>query len=150
QWYGRRFSVETMERLYEEFPELVERWIEPALADSLTGISVRERLGSFLEPICRVLLNRNRHLGFRLWEKLHLKENNLVVFDVRDLAFGAEDNAESIRARDTVLGESWNDESIAKVAFACKDFGRRVWLEEEIEGLVAAGGLWERVEGLGL
>jgi hypothetical protein len=150
QWYGRRFSVETMERLYEKFPEVVERWIEPALADSLTGISVRERLGSFLEPICRVLLNRNPHLGFRLWKKLHLKENNLVVFDVRDLAFGAEDNAESIRARDAILDESWNDESIAKVAFACKDFGRRVWLEEKIEGLIAAGRLWKRMKGLTL
>ena len=150
QWYGRRFSVETMERLYEEFPGLVERWIEPALADSLTGISVRERLGSFLEPICRVLLNRKPQLGFRLWEKLHRKENQLIVFDVCDLAFGAEDNAESNRARDTVLDECWNDESIAKVASFCKEFGRQVWLEEKIEGLIVAGRLWKRMKALTL
>lgn len=92
QWYGRGFSVRAMDLLYQQYPTLVERWIQPALADSLTGLSVRVRLGSFLEPICRALLNRNPQLGLELWKILHKVEDNPNVFDTRDIAFSAEDS----------------------------------------------------------
>lgn len=148
QWYGRGFSVQTIEQIYDRFPELVERWAEPALADSLTGISVRQRLGTFLEPICSVLLNRHPQLGFKLWESLHRGENDGIVFDVCHLAFAADDNAESIHAREILLDEAWNDESLARITFACEAFNRRAWLHERIEALIAAGRFWKRIKGL--
>ena len=56
QWYGRRFSVQAMDSLYQQHPKRVEQWIQPSLDDSLTSALLRVRLGSSLDPICRVLL----------------------------------------------------------------------------------------------
>jgi hypothetical protein len=150
QWYGREFSAQTMDVLYQRNPALVEQWVQPALADSLTGFSVRVRLGSFLEPICRVLLNRNPRLGLQLWKILHKREDNPIVFDTCDIAFCAQDSTESKLARRTVFDECWNDASIAKVAFACDRCKRQDWLDEVIEQSMSAGRLWRKAKGLTL
>jgi hypothetical protein len=150
QWYGREFSLRVMDLLYQQYSALVERWIQPALDDSLTSASVRVRLGSFLEPICRVLLNRNPKLGLRLWKVLHTRENNPIVFDTGDVAFSAEDSFESKLARKTVFEECWNDAAIAQVAFTCNRWNRQDWLDEVIEELMSAGRLWRRAKGLTL
>jgi hypothetical protein len=150
QWYGRGFSVKAMDLLYQHCSTLVDRWIQPALADSLTGLSVRVRLGSFLEPICRVLLNRNPQLGLQLWKILHKRESNPIVFDTGDIAFSVEDSCESKLARKTVFDECWTDASIAQVAFTCNRWNRQEWLDEVTEELMSAGQLWRRAKGLTL
>jgi probable addiction module antidote protein len=150
QWYGRGFSLDVMDRLYQQSPALLERWIRPALIDSLAGLSVRIRLGSFLEPICRVLLNRNPALGLQLWTILHKQENNPIVFDTRDIAFSAEDTHESNVARKIILEECWNDESIAQVAFTCDRSDCQAWMDSAIEDLISAKRLWKRAKGLTL
>jgi hypothetical protein len=150
QWYGRGFSVQIMDRLYQQYPALVERWIQPALDDSPTGLSVRVRLGTFLEPICRVLLNRNPQLGLKLWRILHNREDNPVVIDTGDIAFSAEDSFESRLARQTILDECWNDASIALVAVSCNRSGRQGWLDAVIQDLISSQRLWRRAKGLTL
>ena len=150
QWYGRGFSFQAMDLLYRRHPTPVERWIQPALADSLTGFSVRVRLGSFLEPICRVLLNRNPRLGLQLWKILHKREDNPIVFDTCDIAFCAQDSTESKLARRAVFDECWNDASIARVALTCNRWKRQDWLDEVIEQSISAGRLWRRAKGLTL
>ncbi len=150
QWYGRAFSAQIMDRLYQRSPALVERWIQPALDDSPTGLSVRVRLGTFLEPICRVLLNRNPQLGLKLWRRLHNREGNPVVINTLDIVFRAEDSFESKLARQTVLDECWNDASIALVAVSCGRSGRHDWLDEVIQELISSQRLWRRAKGLTL
>jgi hypothetical protein len=150
QWYGREFSGRVMDLLYQEYPAQVERWIQPALNDSLTGASVRVRLGSFLEPLCRVLLNRNPQLGLQLWRVLHKRENSPIVFDTGDIAFSAPDSCESNLARQTVFDECWNDAAIAEVAFTCNSWNRQDWLDEVTDELMSAGRLWRRAKGLTL
>jgi hypothetical protein len=139
-----------MDLLYQQHPMLVERWIQPAVADSVAGFSVRVRLGSFLEPICRVLLNRNSLLGLQLWRVLHRRGDNPIVFHTCDIAFCARDSTESKLARGIVFDECWNDASIAKVASACGRWGRQEWLDEVIEQSISAGRLWRRAKGLTL
>ena len=150
QWYGRGFSSQTMDVLYQRHSMLVERWIQPALADSLTGFSVRVRLGSFLEPICRVLLNRNPRLGLQLWKILHKREANPIIFDTCDIAFRADDSTESKLARRTVYDDCWNDASIGRVALTCNRWKRQDWIEEVVEQSMSAGRLWRRAKGLTL
>lgn len=150
QWYGREFSGRVMDLLYQEYPAQVERWIQPALNDSLTGASVRVRLGSFLEPLCRVLLNRNPQLGLQLWRVLHKRENSPIVFDTGEIAFSAPDSCESNLARQTVFDECWNDAAIAEVAFTCNSWNRQDWLDEVTDELMSAGRLWRRAKGLTL
>jgi hypothetical protein len=150
QWYGRTFSREVMDLLYQQFPAHIEAWIQPALNDSLASFSVRIRLGSFLEPICRVLLNRNPELGLLLWRILHTRENNPIVFETCDIAFGAEDSVGSKVARKIAFDRCWDDASIARVAFACDKWNRRDWRDEAIEELISAKRLWKRAKGLTL
>jgi hypothetical protein len=150
QWYGRGFRADIMDKLYEQSPSLVERWVQPALHDSPAGFSVRVRLGTFLEPVCRVLLNRNPHLGLKLWEILRKRENNPVVFNNVDIAFSADDSRESNVARKAVLEECWDDASIAQVAFSCDSSDRRDWLNKAIDALISAERLWRRMKGLTL
>ena len=149
QWYGRTFSLEAMDLLYQQHAARVDRWVQPALADSPTGLAVRVRLGGFLEPICRVLLNRNPQLGLRLWQMLRNRESSPLVFDMTDIAFGA-DTSESKLARNTILDECWNDTTIAQLALACNRWKRQDWLEETVEELISAGRLWKRAKGLTL
>ena len=150
EWYGRRFSVDVLDKLYLQHPNLVERWIEPALHDSPTGFSTRVRLGTFLEPICRVLLDRNAKVGLQLWRVLHNREDNPVVFDSCDIAFHAEDSSESKCARELVLNACWNDGSIARVAFSGDRSGRRDWMNEAIAGLISSPHIWRRMKALTL
>jgi hypothetical protein len=139
-----------LDRLYEKSPALVERWIQAALNDSPTGLSARTRLGTFLEPICRVLLNRNSQLGLKLWKMLHKREDNPLVIDTVDIAFTAEASYESRLARQIVLDECWNDASIARVAYSCGRSGREDWLDEVIKDLISSQRLWRRAKGLTL
>lgn len=150
QWYGRDFDLQVMDRIYEQFPALVERWVQPALADSPVGLSMRARLGTFLEPICRILLSRDSPLGLELWTVVHKREGNPVVIDTVSLAFTAEDNSQSMRARQIVLDECWNDASIARIGINCGRSQRLGWLREAIENLISAPRLWRRAKALTL
>jgi hypothetical protein len=150
QWFGRSFDIGVMDRIYQLRPETVQRWIEPAIPNSLTGEKLRVRLGTFLESLCRVLLNRNPPRGRQLWEALSRKEFNPVVFDTTNIAFGADDNTESLSARRIILDECWHDAAIADVAFACESAGRRDWLRSTIEELISDPSLWRRMKGLTL
>jgi len=149
QWYGQTFSLAAMDLLYQTCAARVDRWIQPALADSAAGLAVRVRLGGLLEPICRVLLNRNPQLGFRLWQMLRKREASPIVFDTTDIAFSA-DTSESKLARKAILEESWNDAAIAEVASACGRWKRQGWLDETVEELISAERLWKRAKGLTL
>jgi hypothetical protein len=149
QWYGRTFSLEAMDLLYQTYAVRVDRWIQPAISDSATGFAVRIRLGGLLEPLCRVLLDRNPQLGLRLWQMLHKRETSPLVFDTTDIAFGADTN-ESEYARKFILDESWNDVAIARVALASGRWKRQNWLDGTVEDLISAGRLWKRAKGLTL
>jgi hypothetical protein len=149
QWYGRIFSLEAMDLLYQQNPARVERWVQPAFAESPTGLAVRVRLGSFLEPICRVLLNRNPELGFRLWQVLRNRDSTPLVFDTTDIPFGA-DGSESERARRILIDECWNDAAIAQLVLAAVRWKRQDWIEAEAERLISDERLWKRVKGLAL
>jgi hypothetical protein len=149
QWYGRAFSFDAMDLVYQRHAARVDQWVEPALADSPSGLEVRVRLGGFLEPICRVLLTRNPRLGLRLWQALRSRDSNPIVFDTTDIAFGA-DSSESKLACNAVLDDCWNDTAIAKLALACGKWQRRDWLEETVSELISAERLWKRAKGLTL
>jgi hypothetical protein len=149
QWYGREFSLDAMEALYERQPARVEYWVRPALAESATGLAVRVRLGSFLEPICRVLLNRKPPLGLALWRVLRNRDICPIVFDTTDIAFRA-DSSESSLARKAVLDDCWTDAAIGRVALACGRWKRQAWIEETTEELISSGRLWKRAKGLTL
>ena len=150
QWYGLEFEFQVLDRIYERFPALMERWVQPALEDSPFGFSVRVRLGTFLAPICRVLLSRDSPLGLKLWTVLHNRDGNPVVIDTVSLAFTADDSSQSRLARQIILDESWNDASIASIAFNCGRSQRLDWLRVVIEDLISAPRLWRRAKGLTL
>jgi hypothetical protein len=101
RWYGRTFDVEAMDVLYQQQPARVGGWVQSAIADSSAGFAVRIRLAGFLEPICRVLLNRNPQLGLQLWQALRKREDSPIVFDMTDIAFSA-DTTESKLARQAI------------------------------------------------
>lgn len=150
QWFGREFSVEVFDRLYQQSPAMVERWVEPALQDSITGQSVRRRLGTFVESICRVLLHRKPSLGRRLWSILDADTDSPVVFDRFDIAFSSGDNPETISARQSVLERCCDDISLARLARKCQRSKRQDWLDEAIGGLISANQLWRKMKGLTL
>jgi hypothetical protein len=150
QWYGRAFPSNAMAQIYGRFPTIVERWIEPALHNDTLGLSARVRLGTFLEPICRMLLDLNPRVGLRLWQVIHKKEITPISFDTVDIAFGAENSPESTAARDGVLDECWSDEAIAKIALSCVTRGRNDWLNTSIQALTSAKQLWRKAKGLTL
>jgi hypothetical protein len=139
-----------MERVYDQIPRLVERWVQPALEDSPVGFSVRVKLATFLEPICRVLLSRNSPLGLQLWKVLHKRDGNPVAIDTADLAFSAEDSSQSTIARQAALDECWNDASLARIAASCRRWRRDDWIRVAIEELISAPRLWRRAKGLTL
>jgi hypothetical protein len=149
QWYGRTFSIEAMDLLYQQYAALVDSWVQPALADSPAGLAVRVRLGGFLEPICRVLLNRNPQLGLRLWQILRNRESSPLVFDTTDIAFDA-DTIESKLARQALLDDCWNDTAIARLVLTCDRWKRQDWLEDKVEELISAARVWKRAKGLTL
>ncbi len=150
KWYGRAFAFPVLERLYDQFPELVERWVQPALEDSPVGYSVRVKLATFLEPICRVLLSRDSPMGLRLWKVFHKKEGNPVEIDTVGLAFAAEDSTQSRAVRQIVLDECWNDASLAKIGVNCGGSQRLDWIRDAINNLISAPSLWRRAKGLTL
>jgi hypothetical protein len=149
QWYGQPFSLATIERLYELFPEQIERWVEAALANSNLGFTVRVRLGSLLDPICRVLLKRNAKQDHHLWRLLCDREASPVVFNTLEIAFCGQ-SAESDVARQIVLDDCWNDIEIAQVATASDRWKRNEWLKSKVEELVASAVLWKKAKGLTL
>lgn len=150
QWFGRTFSVRALERVYQRHPELVEKWIRPALDGSLAGTSERRRLAAFLGPACLVLLNRNPSLGLQLWKMLHIDKENPALIDTLEIAFMANDSPQSDEARRTVLDEATDDAKLASLAATCGHFGREKWLEAVIQDLVQAQRLWRRAKGLTL
>ena len=150
QWFGRYFNAEVLEKLYERSPKLVESWVEPALRDSLTGQAARRRLGSFLDPICRVFFDRNPPLGLKLWQMLCNAENNPVAFDTVDIAFGAGDSPESDMARRSILDGCWNDAAVSRVARSCVSSRRQGWLNKMIDELISAPQYWRKMKGLTL
>jgi hypothetical protein len=149
QWYGRGFSFETMDALYQQDPARINRWVQPALAESASGLAVRTRIGSFLEPICQVLLNRNPQLGLSIWRVLRNRDSCPIVFDTTDIAFGA-DTSEAHHAREIILSDCWNDEAISKVALASGRWKRSGWLDQQVQELILAPKMWRRAKGLTL
>jgi hypothetical protein len=149
-WFGRIFSLRSIDSVYQRHPSMVERWTQPAMADSSAAAAVRTRLGGILAPTCRVLLDRNPGMGRRLWNALSDRNGSPVVFDTTDIAFSAEDNPESSIARYTVLQGCWDDESIARIAVACARHHRREWLDKTVGELISAERPWRRAKGLAL
>jgi hypothetical protein len=150
QWYGRTFKLEVIDLVYQRRATLVGRWIQPALDDAPQGLTLRVRYGTFLDPICRVLLNRNPQLGIELWRTLHDRQSSPIVFDTTDIALSAEDSTETKLVRQVIVDECWNDAAIAKVAVVSNRWNRQTWLEETIAGLISAERLWKRAKGLAL
>jgi hypothetical protein len=89
-------------------------------------------------------------MGLRLWNALRDGNGSPVVFGTTDIAFGAEDGAEASVARDIVLQDCWDDDSVAGVAVACARRHRQDWLERNIGELISAERLWKRAKGLTL
>lgn len=149
QWYGRRFNLRTMDRVCEACPDTFGRWFSHALADSQPAAN-RLRLGSFLDSLCRVLFDRKSDLGLQLWSALRDHVQSSVVFATRDIAFRAADSRESELARATEFEESWNDGSIADIAFSAGAHKRQAWLDKVVEESIRARQLWKRAKGLTL
>jgi hypothetical protein len=149
QWYGRMFSLEAIDKLYQQNAERMHRWVQPALADSPAGLAARVRLGGFLEPACRTLLERKPELGMSLWRALRKRDNNPISFDVVDIAFCTDSSGAKL-ARKELLDECWSDASIARIALACGKWKREGWLQETIQGLISGERLWKRTMGLAL
>jgi hypothetical protein len=150
QWFGRTFSVRALERVYQRHPELVKKWIRPALDGSPAGVSARRRLAAFLGPVCLVLLNQNPSLGLQLWHALRVDNENPALVDTSEIAFIASDSPQSDEARRTVLDEATDDTKLASLAATCGRCGREKWLEGAIQGLIQAERLWRKAKGLTL
>lgn len=73
-----------------------------------------------------------------------------MEIDTVGLSFTPEDSSQSLLARQTVLDESWNDASLARIACACGRSRRVDWLRGAIEDLISAPQLWRRAKGLTL
>jgi len=149
QWYGRTFSFQVMDLLYKQAASLVDRWVEPALAESPAGVAIRIRTGGLLEPVCRMLLNRNPDRGLRLWRLLRRRGDSPLMFDTTDIAFGT-DSSEAKLARKMILDECWSDSALAKLVFSCNRWKRDEWLESVVHELISAKRLWRRAKGLTL
>ncbi len=149
-WYGRVFRTEILDKIYQQFPALVQKWIGPALESSLTGRSMRARLVTFLEPVCRVLLNRDPKRGFKLWSFLRNPGETPRSIDDIAIACNAEPSDEARIARKMILDDCWSDTLIARIAFNYQKSGRQESLDEAIHDLISADQLWKRVKGIAL
>jgi hypothetical protein len=147
-WFGRDFSRSALRAIHERSPELVERWIEPALSETRNGRTVRLRLGSLLVDACAVLLERDPARGLRLWQALQREESVPFQFNTAEEAFEAPDSTEANVARDQELAQCSDDLEVSHVARLAEREGRREWLHGAVRQLIGAPELWRRAKGL--
>jgi len=147
-WFGRDFSRSALRAIHERSPELVERWIEPALTETRDGRTVRSRLGSLLVDVCAVLLERDPARGLRLLQALQREESVPFRFNTAEEAFEAPDSTDANVARDQELARCADDLQLSHVAGLAERQGRRDWLHRAVHQLSGAPELWRRAKGL--
>lgn len=150
QWRGRRFCRAALEQIHLLMPDIVHRWVAPALADGLSGELARERLATFLVEICLVLLEREPSLGWRLLQKLGEGHIGRVLSDITPFAFVAAHHQETTRQLGELAIRCNSDAALASFARSAVDSAHKDWLREIIDDLVQDARLWRKGHGLTL
>lgn len=150
QWFGRTFSRTALECIWHDSPNIVAKWIQPALHGGWAIHAVRARLGGFLMQICLILLDKNEKLGYELWKILRSEPRGPVIFDAAQTAFDASDSPLSDLARWNVLNDCYDDASITNIALLAEQSGRQHWLYSAIDQLIKGNLIWKRMKGITL
>lgn len=150
QWYGRRFSHSALNQICRLRPDLVKRWVEPALGQGAEARTDRMRIDSFLAQLSAAVFEHIPALGLALWQAMADQTHGGIVFDAAIPAFEAPDNPETEQARRIVLDAAWDDESLSRIAYFADQFGRQTWTSTTVEELLEAEQLWKRAKALTL
>jgi hypothetical protein len=149
-WFGRDFSRAALRAIYDRSPDLLPRWIQPALRSAKAGRTIRMRLGSFLVDACGVLLEKSPALGLQIWEALRAEHTVPIHFDTVHEAFRAPSSTQGDLARDRELAECWDDEGLSRLAQLAEAEQKTAWLREVTRQLLDCSELWKRAKGLAL
>ena len=150
RWYGRSFNRPVLKRIYEEFPDLVSCWIEPALGSGPTGRTARIRLATFLTHLCPLLLEHDPEKGLALWHAMRNEWLSPAKFDAAYVAFEAIDSSGTEAARREVLADCNDDHAISQLAYVAHLFGREEWLRLVIARMLTESPLYMRAKALAL
>lgn len=139
-WYGYRFRSDVLPLIFADFPEKLERWLEPALnADHALHFRALELAHSFYQALCQVLLRNDPARGVELHRHLRdrasvwIREQFTGGLLIDRMLFSAEESVAVVGAWDERLNAASNDAELLSVAVMAQEGTAAEWLRLRVE-----------------
>jgi len=154
RWRFCQFNSDVLGRVCQDYPEMVEKWI-----NALSGDNFEKNLlfncNGFYQSLCSALVKIEHPFGFVLWKKIyespfrinfhdnHTGTDWMTYLPFSTLSFKAANNVAT-----ELLENCHSDIGLLELANAACAYGHRSWIIEKAQELIVRPQLWLRAKGL--
>jgi hypothetical protein len=156
-WFGRPFRPIELNKVIEQYPNLVSEWVRTSLADGIDTLRLISRSGSFYAALCTALLEEDVDAAVQIYWRLqgvvspaHGVDKNTGI---ELLDFDLFRSSPSDTLKDTwkrILEACNTDQSLMKVALLCQFGTGKDWLWSYVTERITSSAPIDRARSIAL